>query len=142
MSHLKSGKLPEVALLSILLENRKLGFAMLGGGLLYFITSIFGFSIMPCPIREVSGLLCPGCGLTSGCKALVRGDWHLAFHYNWFSPVFALFWFLVGVGLFLPDPHRTTFINLVKVTERRTYWPIFLGVSLVAYGLTRNIISA
>ena len=112
---------------------------MLGGGLIYFIISLFGYSIMPCPIRELLGLQCPGCGLTSGCKALVRGEWHEALHYNWFSPVFALFWFLVGVGLFLPTQYRTKFIHVVKLTERRTYWPIFLGLSLVIYALTRNI---
>jgi len=132
-------KRAHVALLSILLKNRKLGFAMLGGGLIYFIISLFGYSIMPCPIRELSGLQCPGCGLTSGCKALIRGEWGEALHHNWFSPVFAIFWSLVGIGLFLPTPYRSRFIHLVKVTERRARWPILLGLSLGIYGLTRNI---
>ena len=140
MKSSQPGKLPHVALLSILLEDRKLGFAMLGGGLIYFIISLFGYSIMPCPIRELLGLQCPGCGLTSGCKALIRGEWVEAFHHNWFSPVFALFWSLVGIGLFLPNPYRTRFIDFVKVTEQRTNWPIWLGLSLCIYALTRNII--
>lgn len=29
---------------------------------------------LPCPFRAVTGLLCPGCGVTRMCLALLRGD--------------------------------------------------------------------
>ena len=129
-----------VALLSILLKNRKLGFAMLGGGLFYFLLSLFGISVMPCPVRTLTGLQCPGCGLTSGCRALVQGDWQAALQHHWFAPIFALFWILVAIGLFLPEPFREKYLNYAKASERHTYWPILLGVSLIIYALTRNFI--
>lgn len=38
--------------------------------------------IVFCPFRNLTGLSCPGCGMTRACTALVRGDlWHsLHFH--------------------------------------------------------------
>lgn len=130
---------PRVALLSLLLENRKLGMGMLGGGLVYFVISLFGYSIMPCPVHTLTRLQCPGCGLTRACKALIHGDWARAFHFHWFAPVFALFWILVAIGLVLPQPSRSRFLKWVKWSERHTYWPIFLGVGLLIYALTRNV---
>ncbi len=129
---------PQVALLSILLENRVLGWAMLGGGLVYFVLSLLGVSLLACPVKTVTGWDCPGCGLTRGTRSALQCDWQAAMDYHWFTPVFIFFWAAVGLGLVLPEPWRGRFLAAVKTSERVTRWPLVLGVCLVIYALTRN----
>ncbi len=129
---------PQVALLSILLENRVLGWAMLGGGLVYFVLSLLGVSLLACPVKTVTGWDCPGCGLTRGTRSALQCDWQAAMDYHWFTPVFIVFWAAVGLGLVLPEPWRGRFLAAVKTSERVTRWPLVLGVCLVIYALTRN----
>lgn len=51
------------------------------------------FGGIPCPIRLVTGLKCPGCGITTLLLRLLRGDWADAFAANPFllatSPLLA-----------------------------------------------------
>lgn len=125
-------------MLSPLLENRRLGWAMLGGGLVYFAFSLIGLRLMACPVASVTGLDCPGCGLTSGTKELISGRWREALEHHLFTPVFALFWIAVGVGLLLPEPTRSRYLQAARESERVTRWPlIFVGL-IVIYTLTRN----
>ncbi|MBE6376788.1 MAG: DUF2752 domain-containing protein [Lentisphaerae bacterium] len=48
-----------------------------------------------CPVKAVTGLPCPGCGLTTAGMALLRGDWQAAYQANAmifaFPPVAAIF---------------------------------------------------
>ena len=37
---------------------------------------------VPCPFRAVTGWLCPGCGVTRLCLALLRWDWTAAWNAN------------------------------------------------------------
>ncbi|MBT8043363.1 MAG: DUF2752 domain-containing protein [Verrucomicrobiae bacterium] len=113
---------------------------MLGGGLVYFGVSLLGVPLMPCPVKAVTGWDCPGCGLTRGSLALLEGDFATAFKFHWFTPVFVTFWGAVGFGLVLPEPWRGRFLLAVKTSERVTYWPAILGITLVIYALTRNFI--
>ncbi len=131
---------PKVALLSILLEKRKLGWVMLGGGLVYFLISLTGIPLVTCSFKETTGYDCPGCGLTRSSTAILHGDWQTAFSYHWFAPVFMVFWAAVGLGLVLPEPWRGKFLNVVRKSERVTWWPVFLGIGLVIYALTRNVV--
>lgn len=49
------------------------GAALLAAGLAYYaFASVFGG--VPCPFRLVTGLKCPGCGITTMILALGRGD--------------------------------------------------------------------
>ncbi|MFK7910184.1 MAG: DUF2752 domain-containing protein [Akkermansiaceae bacterium] len=131
----------KVALLSVLLEDRKLGWAMVGGGLIFFVLSIMGVHFFSCPVKELTSLKCPGCGLTTGSREMLHGEWRDAFAQHWFTPVFMVFWAAVGFGLILPEPWRGKYLNWVRKSERITLWPLILGILLVIYALTRNIIS-
>jgi hypothetical protein len=122
-----------------LLRDRRLGWAMAGGGAVYFACSWWGMDFFPCPLRQVTGLPCPGCGLTRSCLAMVRGDWLEMWRQHPFGPVFALFWVVVGVGLCLPAEARDRFTEAVGRFERFTKWPAWVLGGLLIYGLTRWI---
>lgn len=48
-----------------------------------------GSSYLPaCPLHELTGLWCPGCGLTRATNALLRGHVGAAFGYNVLFPFF------------------------------------------------------
>ena len=48
-------------------------------GLLYGILVSYTGLAIPCLFRKVTGLLCPGCGVTGMCVALLHLDWRGAF---------------------------------------------------------------
>lgn len=56
--------------------------------------SLFGQGI-PCVFRLLTGLQCPGCGMTHAISSLLRGNIQLALHYNILSitlvPILALY---------------------------------------------------
>lgn len=44
---------------------------------------------IPCPIKTIFGIRCPGCGMTHALVALLRGDLRRAMHFNPFVLVLA-----------------------------------------------------
>jgi hypothetical protein len=88
-----------------------------------------------CPLYKVTGLACPGCGLTRGMHALLHGDVLAALDLNALTPVFA------AGGLFF-------IVSLVLLAVRgrglkmNVYRPWMLGCFLVvmlAFGVLRNL---
>ena len=126
-------------LAACLIRDRKLGLAMAGGGLLYFVFAQCGWDIMPCPSMQVLGIPCPGCGMTRSCLSLLRGDWAASLRLNPFGPVFAVFWAVVGVGVVLPQPWRGKFADHLGRLEQRSRWAGWVASGLAIYGLTRLI---
>jgi len=88
-----------------------------------------------CPLFAMTGLACPGCGLTRGFHALFHGDVVAALDYNALLPVFAFIF-----GYFLVA------LILVAVRGRGLSFEIFrpgllygfLALSLV-FALARNL---
>lgn len=54
-----------------------------------------------CPLFKLTGILCPGCGLTRGFHALFHGDVLTALHFNALIPIFALAFGFAFVSLVL-----------------------------------------
>jgi hypothetical protein len=51
-----------------------------------------------CPFRSLTGLLCPGCGMTRAFCALGHGELMRAIHFNALSPLLYLSFAIVWVG--------------------------------------------
>ena len=79
----------------------------------YFNPTTAGF-FPGCPLFSLTGILCPGCGLTRGFHALFHGDILAALHFNALLPVFAL---VIGF-LFVS-------MLLIVVRGRGLSWRIF-----------------
>lgn len=62
---------------------RYLGGAMLALGVV--VPHLPGDPGLPCPLRALTGVPCPFCGLTTSVKALLRGDGHAALAANPFG---------------------------------------------------------
>jgi hypothetical protein len=76
--------------------------AVLGAGLvsLLFGPSPESMALFPCPFHTLTGIKCPGCGMTRACIALARGEVGEALRYNPFSLGLLFF---VGVFALFPD---------------------------------------
>ena len=51
---------------------------------------------IPCPFHAITGLRCPGCGISRALAALLHGDIGSFFAYNLFSPIIVLYLLFVG----------------------------------------------
>ncbi|MCM3633279.1 DUF2752 domain-containing protein [Paenibacillus sp. FSL W7-1287] len=85
-----------------------------------------GLSI-PCPIHAVTGLYCPGCGMTRSLTALLKLDLEAAFRYNSLVyalvPLYLCYWLLQRKKL-----HRTSNAVLIAMV-----------ILALGYGIARNL---
>ena len=113
------------------------GVAALAGGaaaIAYFDPS--KATVLPvCPLFALTGLACPGCGLTRGFHALFHGDIITAIDFNALVPFWAVIFAYVGVSLAL----------LAIRGKGIPMWPAnpkfvaVAGIVLLSFGILRNI---
>jgi Protein of unknown function (DUF2752) len=90
----------------------------------------------PCPLHQATGIWCPGCGLTRGTHALLRGDILAALGYNIFTPLVlgALAYWWVNGALMAFTTRR-----LPKLIQRQQPAAIAVVVAAIAFMIARNI---
>lgn len=79
------------------------GIAAIGAGAFivgYFNPTTAGFFPV-CPLYYLTGIHCPGCGLTRGFHALFHGDVLTALHFNALLPAYALVFGFMLVSMIL-----------------------------------------
>lgn len=109
---------------------------MIGGSAVvaYFDPSRSSF-LPVCPLYTMTGIACPGCGLTRGFHALFHGDVLAALDYNAMLPFFG---FLIGSGfiamLYFAISGRRLPFNPV---HPNVLW--FFLILLVVFGVLRNL---
>lgn len=108
---------------------------ILGIGLAYaFISTATGLSI-PCPFHAVTGLWCPGCGVSRMCLALLRLDFAAAWRAN---PLLLLL-LPVLVGLLLRLAYGYVASGQVRLSRAHTVLVWTMVFLLFVYGVARNL---
>jgi hypothetical protein len=100
----------------------------------FFNPSTTGF-FPACPLLQVTGMACPGCGLTRGFHALFHGDIWTAISYNALIPIYC-FIFLYGI-IYLASivfRGRGLGINLISPIPL-----VLFLVTCLVFGVLRNI---
>ncbi len=100
---------------------------------LIYAVLIISFDIgIPCVFYEITGLYCPGCGITRLCLSLFEGDIYQAFRYN---PIIfidlPILFILFVLNIFLKKNK-----NIKKITDVII---IFLATITIIFGVIRNI---
>lgn len=90
---------------------------------------------IPCIFNKITGLYCPGCGVTRMCLAIGQLDFKRAFYSN--CMIFCTLPLGMGIGLRRLIAYvRTGEINHSK-SETALLWGIVIG--LILFGILRNI---
>lgn len=114
------------------IKNLKLAcIAILVFFIYYFLNSITGFAIM-CPFYLLTGLYCPGCGITRLLFSLVKLDFYQAFRYN--PLVFILIIFSIIYWILKLILKRFN----INISIPEFVWYILI-VIVIIYGILRNI---
>jgi hypothetical protein len=92
-----------------------------------------GWQGWQCPIYSVSGMPCPGCGLSRAMALLIQGHWQAAFDMHAFAPIllFAVMFFAVTAAM--PRRLQQSVLQRVADVERRTGIMIIVMVAMFAY---------
>ena len=102
-------------------------------GLCYYIWILVTGLKVPCLFRSFTGFLCPGCGVTSMCMAILSLDFPLAYNSNPF--LFVTLPFVIFEVLY------SNYIFYIKASLPR--WNVVLTFiylfALLAFTLWRNI---
>ena len=95
----------------------------------YFNPVTAGF-FPQCPFHQLTGLNCPGCGLTRGFHALFQGDVLAALHYNAMLPVYAFILVYMIASMFL-----------IAVRGRGLSWKVFPPAAMYIFLVVTLIFS-
>lgn len=118
---------------SSLLESRRELAVIAGVGVLHLGLSLAGVQAWSCPIRALTGMPCPGCGLTTGTIQLLRGDIAASLQTHMFAPISILVLLVMFLVLATPTVIHKRIISFIKVLETRNGLTAWVLLSLVFY---------
>jgi hypothetical protein len=122
---------------SSLLESRREGIIIVGTGALHLGLSLAGLPAWNCPIRTVTGVPCPGCGLTHAVIQFLRGDIAASLQTHAFAPIFILALMVMFAALLLPEKYRRALVSTVKDMETHNGFTSYFLLALMLYWCIR-----
>lgn len=102
----------------------------------YFIIGDSYNIFIPCVFHEITGLDCPGCGITRMIEAFLELDFYQAFRYNPFIFILSPFIVFYFVDYFIKFCLEKNNYLYLKINKR--VWIILL-IFTILFGIFRNI---
>ena len=104
--------------------------------LVFGILVVFIFDV-DCILKKILHIPCPGCGLTRGFKALLKGNILLAFNYNILTIPICIFLLTTVTLLIIDYIQKEKYLQKFFLTLKKNY--IFIIIILIINSIT-NII--
>ena len=101
--------------------------------LLYFYLNYYMSFYIPCLFHELTGLYCPGCGITRMIFSILQFDFYQAFRWNIF--LFILIPIFLGYGIVY---YVDWIFDKTPPVLPNWFWNILL-FSAILFGILRNI---
>ncbi len=134
--------LPQTAFspLATVLRDRRFGLMLTGAlGLNICLVSL-SLPAWECPFFRLTGVPCPGCGLTRACMLLLRGEVQASIKFHAFAPIFLVLIAMLIIGTLLPRSVTEPLINKAEALERQTGLTIIILGGLILYWLARLLL--
>lgn len=109
---------------------------LLTAGLFYaLICNLAGRPLIPCMFHTVTGLYCPGCGVSRMCLSLLRLDFASAFRAN------AAIMLLMPPGIIIGLQMAARYVKSGQISPTRVqaYVLTAMTVILLIFGILRNL---
>jgi hypothetical protein len=126
--------------IATLLRNRRFGLLLTGALSLNIAAFALHLPGWECAFFRVTGLPCPGCGLTRACLLLLKGEVQASIKFHAFAPIFILFIALLITCTLMPRTLIEPFISKAETLERRTGITIIILGGLILYWLARLLL--
>jgi len=91
----------------------------------------------PCLFHEVSGLPCPGCGMTRALAALLQGDLARSFALHPLALPVLAGWLLLAFAGLMPTARRLRLADALAVWDRRLALSALSLAAFLVHGLAR-----
>ncbi len=116
-------------ILSCFLRSRLAALFVVAGPVAFVAAYELGLIFWGCPFHSMTGLDCPGCGMTRALASLARCDFEGAAMYHPFVFPLAVLWGMFAVAACLPERSREKLAFVVSKIEERT-WLVPIGTAL------------
>jgi Protein of unknown function (DUF2752) len=126
--------------LATILRDRRFGMVLIGALGVQGVLVLLGLPGWQCPFFRLTGVPCPGCGLTRACILLLRGEVQASIKFHAFAPIFVLFVAMLIVCTLLPRTVTGPFIDKAETLERRTGITLIILGGLILYWLARLLL--
>jgi hypothetical protein len=131
--------LPQTAFppISSVLHDRKFALVLAGAAGLQLTLVSLSLPGWECPIFRITGIPCPGCGLSRAVTLLLRGDFKGSLRYHAFAPIFLLTIVAVLLAAFLPKSITQPIVSKAEQLEGQTRLSVIILIGLFLYWLAR-----
>jgi hypothetical protein len=126
--------------LATILRDRRFGLVAIGVLGVHVGLVSLGLPGWQCPLFKLTGVPCPGCGLTRACMLLLRGQVQSSIKFHAFAFVFVLLIAILIIGTLLPRSISEPLIYKAELLERRSGITIIILGGLILYWLVRLLL--
>ena len=126
-----------IAPISPLLRDRKFASVVAGTAGVQIALVSLSLPGWVCPFFRLTGIPCPGCGLTRAVILLLKGDLQASLHFHAFAPILLLTALALILVLLLPRSITQPAISKVEMLEQQTGFTVIILVGLILYWLAR-----
>jgi len=122
---------------SPLLRDRKFTVAVAGAVGVQIALVSLSLPGWECPFFRVTGIPCPGCGLTRAVILLLKGDLQASLRFHAFAPIVLLTAVALVLVLLLPRSITQPAISKMEMLEQQTGFTVIILFGLILYWLAR-----
>ena len=123
--------------ISPILRDRKFTVALAGATVIHVALVSLSLPSWECPFFRLTGIPCPGCGLSRSVLLLLKGEVGAALRYHAFAPLFVLAFIALLLSILLPKSIIQPAIARAELTERKTGLTALILGGLILYWLAR-----
>lgn len=129
-----------IPLYTLLLANRLICAGLVLLPLALLLPALCHTSPLSCSLFRLTGIMCPGCGMTRATIALCQGRLQDSLLLHPLSPPLCLGWLIAALSLCLQRKQRDSLLVQTEKIEKKTGIALFIIVLFLLYGIIRLII--